>query len=120
MEKQEQSVPMLIKLVIGVVLFGITVWGISWAASSSNSAHAGLVGSHEKRLLDVEGEVKSLDKRLDNTEKMQISLAKDQSAILTGQQEMKAQQSKFKDMMIEKIKSDAEIKAWIKSIDKVD
>lgn len=120
MANEQQNVPLLFKVVIGVVLFGITVWGISWAASSSNAAHAGLVNSHESRLSDVESEVKNLDKRMDSTEKMQISLAKDQQSILRGQQEIKAQQIKFSDMMIKKIESDAEIKAWIKSIDKVD
>jgi len=119
-KEQEQGLSMLVKAVIGVVLFGITVWGISWAASSGSSATAGTIMTNQTRIMEVESDVKELDKRLDSSEKMQISLAKDQQAILSGQQEMKAQQSKFSDMMMSKIESDAEIKAWIKSIDKVD
>jgi hypothetical protein len=117
---EEDKLSPLVKVVTGVILFGITIGTIAWSASGSNSAQAGLIVSHDKRIADAEGEIKSLDKRLDNTEKMQISLAKDQEALLHGQREMKEQQMKFADLQIQQIKANAELHAYIKTIEVIE
>jgi hypothetical protein len=101
------------------VLFAITVAGLAWTGGQSKSTEVGLVRSHEKRITDNTGAIKVLDKRQDNTEKMQISLQKDQQAILRNQSKFEIQQGKFSDRQLEQIKATAELTAYLKSIDNI-
>lgn len=119
MSDNKESVPMWVKVCIGVLGFSVVVWTTAWAASKSDSATVNLVASHESRLTATEHELKQIDKRLDGMEKMYIKQEAAQKALLNGQNEMKAQMAEQNKLMIEKIKSDAELRAWLKSIDKV-
>lgn len=109
-----------IMLVVGVAS-ALAVWKDRGSDEAKAAAvHDSRVDGHETRILSVETEVKSLDKRMDSTEKTQIAIQKDQEAILHGQREMKEQQSKFADLQIEQIKSNAELHAYIRTIEKID
>jgi hypothetical protein len=44
-EQQEQSIPIWIRVVTGVLLFAITVGGVSWAASRGSTTHTFIVES---------------------------------------------------------------------------
>lgn len=114
-----QDIPMWMRAVIGVVVFGITVGGVTWAASQGSANHSFIVESHEKRITKVESEVDDLDGRLDNTEKMQIGIIKDQAAILRGQQKTEDKLDEFSALFIEQIKANAEVMQYMKSIENI-
>jgi hypothetical protein len=116
----ERDVPMWIKLFIGVVLFSIAIWGVAWAAGSGNSATASVLDSHEKRIFSTEGRVEKLDEKVTGMREMYIEQKATQKSLLSGQTEMKSHIAEQNKLMIEQIKSNAETKAWIKSIEKVD
>ena len=119
MPDKTNEVPTWLKVVFAVAGFALLVWSTAWAASKDDSATTHLVSSHESRITNVEGDVKAMEKRQDAQDLTQLALQKDQQALLSGQREMKDEQRKISDLMIKKIESDAEIKAWIKTIDKV-
>ena len=114
------DIPAWVKVTMGVILFAIAVWGTAWAASKGSTGMIDTVSFHETRILKIEAELQIIDKRLDGTEKTQIAIQKDQQALLKGQNEMKAQIQKQNELMIEQIKYNAEIQAWLKSIEKVE
>jgi polyisoprenoid-binding protein YceI len=138
MAKEDQTTVGLNKPTMALIGLLITVagFGAFWKDRGGNEAEAaathyfvvesntGRIAATESGLTKVATDFTDFKeetiRRFNDTEKTQITIQADQRAILTGQQEMKAEQTKLSDMMIKKIESDAEIKAWIKSIDKVD
>ena len=90
-EPTKSEVPMWIKVAIGVALFGLTIYGISQSSGKEAGAHVEIVNSHEKRITTVEYGLTKVVDRVTSTEKMQISLQKDQQSLLDGQREIKEQ-----------------------------
>ena len=120
MAKEQESVSVLIKVVIGIVLFGITIFGVAWAAGSGNSAAITVLESHEQRIFSTESKVEKLDEKVSGMREMYIEQKVIQKSLLDGQIEIKGQMVEQNKLMIEQIKSNAETQAWLKSIDKVD
>ena len=87
----KDSVPTWIKVAIGAILFFMGIWATAWGVGRNGSADSFLISSHETRLTSVEKDVDIMDNRMDATERVQITLQKDQQAILSNQVEMKSQ-----------------------------
>lgn len=116
---EDKDVPTWIKACIGVMLFAIAIWGVAWAAGSGNNAMSNTVSSNEHRISKTESKVEKLDEKVTDMTLMYVKQEAAQESLLNGQTEMKSQISEFNRLMMQKIESDAETKAWIKSIDKV-
>ncbi len=114
------EIPIWIKVGLGMAGFAILIWSTSWAASRDEAASGYIVSSHETRLTKVEVDVDVLDNRLDNNEKSQIALQKDQQAILSNQGEMKIQITKQTDLQMEQIKESAKLNAFLRTLDKIE
>ena len=120
MANETTDIPTWVKVVLSVIGSAVLIWGVATAASRKSTSHDYLVSSHETRITEVEQEVDDLDTRMDSTEKMQISLQKDQQAILAGQTEMKSQLSKQAERQLEQIKVNADLNAYLRTIEKIE
>ena len=135
------DIPTWVRVVIGVVLFTITVFGAAWGASRDNTESGFILKSHENRLNVNDAEVTDIkenisqfkidvDKRFDLNEKMALQLENDQTAILNGQkriedqftseskirrEDAKEQQNKMESLT----KSVTELNSYLKTIDTI-
>jgi len=119
MAEKQEPVSALVKVITGVILFGITVAGIAWTGGGSKSTEIGLIQSHEKRITSNTGDIKELDKRQDSAEKMQVAIQRDQQAILYNQSRFEGQLIKLSDNQLQGIKVTAELTAYLKSIENI-
>jgi hypothetical protein len=98
-----------IMLVIAVVGFGAFWSDRGGAEAKAEANHYSIVGSHETRLTKVESGLTGIIERQTSIEKTQISLTKDQEAILIGQREMKSQRSEDMKLLREQRSEDAKL-----------
>ena len=112
---EKADIPGWVKVSICVVLFGMTVWGVAWAASKSDATVATLVTSHEKRLTSVEGKQEDQGEAITGIEKAYIKVSATQDSLIQGQKEMKEHISEQNKLMIKRIELDAGIKLLLKS-----
>jgi len=137
-EKQEHttiglSKPLVALTTVAIALIYFAVFFKDRGGTEATAAvlHNTRVDGHESRITNVEKNVIKVTGDLNNfkdnvverfhtTEKLQLALQKDQEAILEGQRELKYQQSRFSELQIQQIKSDAEIHAYLKSIETIE
>lgn len=130
-QNQSLIVPIWIKVFLGAISVVVMVWGTAWLLGSADAADSFLLSSHEVRITKVESELGVVDSRLDNTEKMQQSLASDQRNILNNQRDMKLRMEKESDLRTQQRESDRTIQmelikevgglsTYLKSIEKIE
>lgn len=131
MAKKFSDVPIWLRVGTGITLFAVVIWGIGKVSGMSKANEVFLLNSHESRITENTQGITSVKKyvtefkeevkdRFMANEKMQIVLQKDQQAILSNQTDFKIQQNKHTDLIIKQIEAQAEISAWIKTIEKVE
>ncbi len=124
MAKEKKEIPTWIRVGVGIVgsvaLIWATAWGVGRAVGKTSASEGFLLASHETRITHVEDDVDALDTRMDNTEKMQLTIQADQRAILNNQGDFKKQLHEQSRLQIEQIKVNAELNAYLRTIDKIE
>ncbi len=115
-DKQEQTTIVFSKSVTAIICCVVVVAGAMafWKDRGGSEAAAAVthdlrVDGHDRRLFTVEAEVKTLDKRMDGTELMQLALKKDYESLSDGQREIKEQSKKDAEIMRDQRREDAKI-----------
>lgn len=148
MAKDQEPMSATLRAVLAVVLFGITVAGISWTASGNNSAQAGVVNLNSRRITTTESRITTTEKglvvvkedlvefkeetveRFTTNEKSQIRVEFNQAALLKGQEAIRQQRKEDAKLSREQRKEDTRaiqsvsdavvgLKAYLESIESI-
>lgn len=85
-EKPEKTeVPVWIKCVMGVVLFGITVGSIARSGGKESGAHTAQVESHELRITKNTGNIDTLKEDVHKGQLADLEQKKNYESLLKGQ-----------------------------------